>query len=333
MSNLNNILLSKKSNEMFSLLRGSDLLDLLEVVENTDIEYRDRIYIPKDVTFGLEIEYESVNRKKVTDFIEKNVRDWNSGRDGSVYSGGEIRSPILTDERKTWEDLKKVCEYLKKENAVMSKKAGGHIHIGTPVLGDNVEGWRIFLKIVMLYENILYRFYYGDKLNGRPGIGEYALPISEELFENLYEINHSTTVREIRHYLPTDRYRSINFKNVKFYSPEEKANMNTIEIRCPNASKEQIIWQNNVNTTAKMFLSSGAHVIDEEYLDYRLKDFNPDVDNSFIYNEVFLKKVLELVDIIFSNNLDKVYFLRQYLKSFQSGFEAPIAVKAKRFIS
>lgn len=36
-----------------------------------------------------------------------------------------------------------------------------------------------------------------------------------------------------------------------------------------------------------------------------------------LYDEIYLEQALELCDMIFSNNFDKVYFLRQYLKSFQ----------------
>ena len=44
---------------------------------------------------------------------------------------------------------------------------------------------------------------------------------------------------------------------------------------------------------------------------------------------MFLKKAIELGDLIFDNNLDKVYFLRQYLKSFEIGNNT--LEKAKQF--
>ena len=36
------------------------------------------------------------------------------------------------------------------------------------------------------------------------------------------------------------------------------------------------------------------------------------------YNEIVLPQALELADLIFQNNYDKIYFLRQYLKSFET---------------
>jgi len=45
------------------------------------------------------------------------------------------------------------------------------------------------------------------------------------------------------------------------------------------------------------------------------KYFN-DID---CYSEIFLDQALELSDMIFDTNLDKIYFLRQYLKSYEVG--------------
>ncbi len=49
-------------------------------------------------------------------------------------------------------------------------------------------------------------------------------------------------------------------------------------------------------------------LIDEELIDYKL--------NRGFSNITSDEKVLEFVDTIFDNNLDKLYFLKQYTKSF-----------------
>ena len=38
-------------------------------------------------------------------------------------------------------------------------------------------------------------------------------------------------------------------------------------------------------------------------------------NDRFDYNKIYLDSALELSDIIFDNNLDKLYFLRQYVKN------------------
>ena len=51
----------------------------------------------------------------------------------------------------------------------------------------------------------------------------------------------------------------------------------------------------------------------------------------YSYNQIYLEQALELCDMIFDNNLDKIYFLRQYLKSFETTFRIDKLVKCKKF--
>ena len=82
-----------------------------------------------------------------------------------------------------------------------------------------------------------------------------------------------------------------------------------------------------------MLISSKDKKIDSEFLDYKLNhEYFPYLENEYLYNEVNLKKVLEFVDLIFDNNLDKIYFLRQYLKGFQDGYRTVTTLKAKKFV-
>ena len=41
-----------------------------------------------------------------------------------------------------------------------------------------------------------------------------------------------------------------------------------------------------------------------------------DFENLNLYDEIYIDQALELSDMIFDNNLDKIYFLKQYFKSF-----------------
>ena len=70
-----------------------------------------------------------------------------------------------------------------------------------------------------------------------------------------------------------------------------------------------------------------------DVLEYKLeKEYVPFKDNEYFYNEINFKNALEFVDIIFDNNLDKVYFLRQYFKNFEENYGIKTSVKAKTFI-
>ena len=96
-----------KTNNNLSQLRGYDLLELLEIIENLFIEYRNNLQLPPNITFGVEIEYERTNKTVVDEYIESNFPKWYSGYDPSLNSGGEIDSPILRDEKQCWKELKK----------------------------------------------------------------------------------------------------------------------------------------------------------------------------------------------------------------------------------
>ena len=45
---------------------------------------------------------------------------------------------------------------------------------------------------------------------------------------------------------------------------------NTIEVRRPNGTVEEVIWQNNINVILKMILKIKNNSFDIEYIDYLL---------------------------------------------------------------
>lgn len=328
-------LIIDNANDYFSSMRGIDLEELLFQIENYDLEYRESLKLPRSITFGAEIEYENVPKKIVDQFIRTNLNTWISKNDSSLNSGGEVTSPIMKDKKKNWHELKSICDFLEENNADTSHNAAGHIHIGTKVLNqENITGWRHFLKLYMIYEHVIFRFIYGDKLNGREKIKKYAPPIADKLYKRLSHLNQAIDIYDIQWILPGERFGSINFQNIDYndyyHSFEEK---DTIEFRSPNATTNPVIWQNNINAITKMLLTSNRQIIDEDFLDYKLKnEFLTYKGHEYLYDEIVLKDALEFVDLIFDNNLDKSYFLRQYLKNFQDNYGLKAGTKAKQFV-
>lgn len=328
--------ISSDRNDDFLNLNGMDLQELIFETENYFLDYRDNLNIPQDITFGVEIEYENLSKDKVDTFIDNKYDNWSSIHDFSCLSGGEIVSPVMNDEKKYWEQLKSICDYLKKNNADTLHNAGGHIHIGASSLGNNVSGWKTFLKLYAVYESVIFRFAYGDKISGRRTLLDYAAPIADYIKHNLNSINKCNDLLEMSNILRLgSRCLAVNFSNMHLSDPSKNEVGNTIEFRSPNSSTEAIIWQNNINTFTKMLVSSGGMVIDDKFLDYKLKyEYLSFSDNSFMYNIINLKNVLEFVDLVFDNNLDKVYFLRQYLKNFEETElfnKNKIPIKTKKF--
>ena len=329
---MTNVLIQPNCCDSLVKLRGNDLLELLATIESLMIEYRDLIHIPSNVTFGVEIEYEKLDRSQVTTFINQNLSGWESKSDGTVSSGGEINSPIMSDTKKYWDELRTICVYLKKHRAVTNRHAGGHIHVGVQALGRSVDAWRVFVKLYMLYEDVMIRFFYGDKLNRRETFNQYSPPIGNRIYGSLKKINMAKRPLHILSEMPSNRYSALNFCRALNADDFEKAsNGRTLELRCPNGTDEEVIWQNNINTFTKMLDSSKKQAIDEDYLDFKIKSYDESKED-FYYDEIQLKKALEFVDLVFDNNLDKANFLRQYFKSFQNSPESSEAVYASSFI-
>ncbi len=324
--------ISDLKNNYFSYLRGSDLQEVLVDVENYFLTYRDTLNLPQELTFGVELEYEKLFKILTDEFLDVNfLYSWKSINDGSLTLGGEVVSPILNDDISTWDQLQKICQFLAKYNADTFHNAGGHIHIGANILGEDIESWKIFLKLYTIYEHVLFRFAYGDKLNARKGIKNYAFPSKENLNMALLFLDDAIDLSDIYYAIPNhSRYQALNLSNVHFIMFEtQKKFMNTIEFRFPNASSSEIVWQNNINAFAKMLLTAKDKLIDEEFLDYKIKASKDEYIN---YDFIDLNGALEFVDLVFDNNLDKIYFLRQYFKNYQENYDKNRLVRAKKFI-
>ena len=312
-------------------LKGKDLLEYLTLVENTLLDLRSNLNLDKDLTFGIEIEYEGLSKRITDNFIDDKMEEWSSKRDGSLKFGGEITSPIMTDEEKYYKELKMVCDFLNKHKVDTSKNAGGHIHIGANILEDNKTYWKNFLKIYSVYESVIFRFAYGDKLSARSGLKKYAKPVSNLLLGAIKNLEEHDYGNNIRLYIPAyEKYQAVNFRNVS-ENAKFKDTKNTIEFRSPNGCSNEVVWQNNINVFAKILMTSKKN-IDTEYLDYKLKNefINPDKDE-YLYNMVNLKLAIEFCDFIFSDDIDKLYFLRQYLKDFDEVYNGKSTIKARRF--
>lgn len=323
--------LNYNNNDMFSYLRGNDLKELIFETQKVMIEYRKSLGIPDYFTFGVEIEYENIANYKVRKIFNDNtfLHDWDLDRDASLTNGGEIVSHILHDNENDWNELLLICKKLKKLRADTSHNAGGHIHVGINSLQHNLNSWMNFLKLYTAYENVLFRFIYGDKICARKNIYKFARPIGKDLYHFLVN-DHIHDFDELKDYLPNDtRYLALNFRNVSFDIDKCK---NTLEFRAPNATCNEVIWQNNINAITKMINSSNSGLIDIDFLNYKLKhETSFFIKNYYLYNEIDLKGVLEFVDLVFDNNLDKLYFLRQYFKDFQENYGFKDAINAKKF--
>mgnify|MGYP005780111251 CR=1 FL=1 len=326
------ILIETTKNDEFHKFNSLDLQELVTEIENYYLLYRNKLNLPDFVTFGVEIEYENLLKTFVDKYVTKNLESWDSKYDLSVKLGGEISSPILHNDLESWKELKQICDYLKKKKADTGVNTGGHIHVGAHILGEDIKNWQTFIKIYIAYEHILFRFLYGDKINARKSLNEYAPPTADLLYNKIEKLDNYKRITELTGLELGNRFKALNLNNAYLYNIYTQERKNTIEFRSGNSTTDAIIWQNNINAVCSLMLAPTRNMIDNDFIDYKLKHrIVSSNEDYYLYNEIHLQDALEFADMIFDNNLDKVYFLRQYFKSFEDNYGIKGAVKAKKF--
>ena len=324
--------INPKENIMLTQMSKNDLRDFLNLVNNYFLEYRTSLNIAEDLTFGLEIECDNLNIGKAKKIIVKNnekfvntKNDWQVTTDASLNKGCEINSPILANDCISWLQLYEVCKSLQGV-AKIKKQAAAHVHIGANIVNENVQTLWQFLQLWFTYEKVIYRFGYGEYLTARPNIVSYAYPVASILKTHYHQfqsiVDSDSSMKEFFAYLfsllhrqtynRTGRNEALNFNNVVDFHSLKKNN--TIEFRCPNGTLNPIIWQNNVNLFASMLINTD--LFQPDIILKHLQEEYRDIDIN-TYQEIYLDEALEFCDLVFAHNIDKVYFLRQYLKNYE----------------
>ena len=329
--------LRPSDNAKFTDFDEVDLADILRLINQYYLEFRPKLGFSETITYGFELEFEHSDNEKISDelcILDLDYR-WYVSRDKSLINGGEIASPILTDRKKDWNELMQVCEVINK-NARINCNSSSHIHVGTQVFGREKSTWRNFLLLWATYENIIFRFTAGEYINPRPGVSTYALPVSTNFMNvyNTFNWNNNLTLLHLRKSLGYrgfnfDRYQAINLSHAtnRFYEYDD----NTVEFRSPNGTLQPIILQNNLNLFIALIKYCKSSKFDEDTILKRYQAVRKSM-NIYLYGQVYLEQAIELADLIFENNLDKIYFLRQYLKDFNETEHYDDFVKAKCFI-
>lgn len=325
--------INPNENWLLTQMNKTDLKEFLFLVNGYFLEYRKTLEIDKNLTFGLEIECDKLNLRTARRIINRKNQEffntensWQIASDVSIPKGCEIISPIFKDNIFSWQQLFEICKTLQRY-AKIKKQAAAHIHIGANIINNDVQKLWQFLQLWMTYEAIIYRFGYGEYLTARPYIQSYALPISNiirsryKFFYNLVE--QQASIDEFFYYLflllhrqphnHTGRNEALNFNNVSDFCSSQISN--TIEFRCPNGTLNPIIWQNNVNLFACML--TNTKLFNQDLILQRLEKNKRQYQELIWYQEIYLNPALEFCDLVFTRNIDKVYFLRQYLKNFE----------------
>lgn len=319
-------------NESFSFANVSlnGKRQILNLMKDYLLDIRSNLNFKESLSFGLEIENENTNvlemRKKLRYY---KFKGWNIKHELSLKDGCEITSPILKDESASWKHVNSVCKIISNNLGVITSTCGGHIHFGADIFENNQTYWENFILICAAFEKTLYHFSSNEYRNIRPDVLNYAKSFFLK-YKNTYKeiINNNCPVKDSNILNKMNKNYGISLTKVHWGRNFEKNN--TIEFRMPNGSLNPIIWQNNVNFFGKLILYCKSESFDRNFIVNKLKKEKPASIEGF--NEINYEDPFILADLIFDNNLDKVYFLRQYYKDqIPVPEDAEYIVKAKKF--
>lgn len=280
------------------------------LLKNKLIRYRNNLNLPEEVTFGIEIEYENIVKDTVShllyeeSYFNSKFRGWVNTTEISLTEynnlseemNGEIDSPILNDDIITWKNLKTTLELLSKNGAVITQMCGGHINIGTHILGNNPEYWRNFFLLWLLYEKEIYKFSKGEYNKIRFDKEKLFRKISPELMiEDIIDIEKDFYLLSFP-YCVYDKFHDVYLNR---FVKESITVGNRIEFRIPNGSLNEEIWQNYINFFTKFLLASKKE-LDIEKTIYKIQNKE--------------HSAVELANYIFDDDIDKENFLIQTLK-------------------
>lgn len=294
-------------------------------------EYQSKIILPKPITFGTEIEFVGANLTDVYKFLEEEFgpiscvgyKTWQVKTDLSVTKedkiekkkyGGEVVSPILKNDEKSWEELSRAfLGCLKIENFRFDDKCAFHVHYGKNNFNNKKFITNLF-KAYMIFEDIIFRTCYGETNKRRPDLVHHATLTSYYIYNRLKDnFTNEEKVEEFLKEYANEREFGLNLMN---YIYRMFADKYTVEIRCSNHLKSRFLMQNTIRILALFLLYCDSKDFDDEFMDFYIEhSFKPKTLNE--YEEENFEKAMLFGQIFIKNDLDRLYFMKQYLKCYQ----------------
>ena len=296
---------------------------ILNYLSNIPFVYREKLNVPDDMKFGTEIEFMTgktldvekrfIKIMKNQDPSNKKYYKLTGNRRVVYYNTGkkilELKTPVLINSKEDFDSLKRMCLSLS-ENTMPSNQKGIHVHVNMSLLEENPEYLDILLKILCIYEHILFRFSYGEEEESNINIASYSREISNRLYKYIKNMDSkqdfNKSIEELREKFKCKSYA------INFHEKDLNCKTDTIEFRPFNSSLNPVIIQNDINLVLSMINSIRNDDVDLDKLGYRFKNYDKGSYIKETYSSLNMDDAIEFSDLIFSDKVDKDYFLRQY---------------------
>lgn len=309
-----------------SKLSKKDLEYLFVLLKDYKLQYRKNLGLDTFASFGLELEFEHVLLRYVEKEFSKYPYcyswfvhfDKSCGYEIDGFEiGGEATSPIMHDEEADWKMLTNVIAILLKLRCRITKRTSLHVHAGVQIFQEDIKNVVRFIKVWCIFEHVIFKFGYGTDRTNRPGILYFAHPIADALKLKCKYIPNFLENLLVPYGLGFDKKWAVSFKNYQELSSKEIMG-NDIEFRIANGTLNRIIIQNTVNFYLKLMQYVTSDRYDEDLINHLFERLHPKDFSK--YDGIYAKDALMLVDLIFDNNLDKINFLKQYVKKDENVF-------------
>lgn len=204
----------------------------------------EKIKLPKEIGFGIEIETEGKYSELVTDEILPS--GWQGVIDATLDHGIEAVSPILHSGNE--DEIDKVCAFLTSFGQVVNSNCAAHVHIGCAYFNNDIHCFKNLLELCSNCERILYLISNEEGTIPRNRIFKYASPISNKIFMAINDgvikfdfIEDVSTFSKNINSIQKTKFSSVNFRNIGVYDKD------TIEFRTANGTINPNVWIDNIN--------------------------------------------------------------------------------------
>lgn len=270
----------------------------------------------------------------------------------------EITTPILGNDTDRWDLFYDMYDILSNTGATIGGNTSCHVHYGTHMINTPHKLSLLLKTLVVFEPIIFKFGYGEDSLPREllkyrenyvlfsPMMTPQRVKRFTDALDNFNFKNPGVMNMAFRSFLTCDfGFRPVfNFNNFDFMKLQHKIGFDApkeddhIEVRCNNGTLKPEIAQNYINLVAHIIWAVNEDRIDEKYIEeqylkYKKKKYNFDYHYMIIENQeegmrynrmlsgfdnIRMDKALKLADMIFLNDIDKFYFLKQYLKLFNA---------------
>ena len=340
-------------------LSHDDLLSLLITINKEPLKYRNKLNFQKNIRFGNEIEVDNINVDDSYTIVDEINYRYLASENNLFYVSPEntcdceIVTPPLNNTEYNWKLFKKMYDTISQYGGRIHYNTSSHVHISSDFINTK-QKLITFLKVIFTFEDIIFKFGYGYQNEPRkyitadykPIYAAILLPENIKRYINALNNDDSNLAYHLKHLKTANRLNYVNFKyfNIdKILYNKEKDNH--IEFRSFNGTLYPEIAQNNINLIANIIETINDNSINQDLLNHlysiefnKKEQYNDIINNVAIklhneYNKEYnnllntysipnIKKATIFADMFFKEDIDKYYFLKQYLKLFNKNEES-----------